>query len=94
MHIGRVVRGKKKHHLGNLFRFTIPAQRHDFLYFLDDPCNLLRRKRMMAAGRGIYVGSELGIRPREQIWRSVCNYYPLKEPESYFDWFAVWKKAS
>jgi DNA-binding transcriptional LysR family regulator len=49
---------------------------------------------MMAAGRGMYVGSEPGIRPREQIWRSVCDYYPLNEPESYFDWFAIWKKAS
>lgn len=49
---------------------------------------------MVAAGRGIYVGAELGILAREQTWGSVCDYYPLTEPDSYIDWFAIWKKAS
>jgi DNA-binding transcriptional LysR family regulator len=49
---------------------------------------------MLAAGRGIYVGAELGILAREQVWRSVSDYYPLIEPESHIDWFAIWKKAT
>jgi len=49
---------------------------------------------MVAAGRGIYVGAELGILAREQVWRPVSDYYPLTEPDSHIDWFAIWKKAS
>lgn len=48
---------------------------------------------MLAAGRGIYVGAELGILAREQTWKSTCDYYPLTEPDSHIDWFAIWKKA-
>ena len=49
---------------------------------------------MIAAGRGIYVGAELGILAREQTWRVVGDYYPLTEPDSHLEWFAIWKKAS
>jgi len=49
---------------------------------------------IIGAGRGIYVGAELGILAREQSWRSVGDYYPLTEPYSHLDWFAIWKKAS
>ncbi|MBV9734069.1 MAG: LysR family transcriptional regulator [Verrucomicrobia bacterium] len=49
---------------------------------------------MVAAGRGIYVGAELGILAREQVWGPVSDYYPLTEPESHIDWFAIWKKAA
>jgi DNA-binding transcriptional LysR family regulator len=49
---------------------------------------------MIGAGRGIYVGAELGILAREQSWRSVGDYYPLTEPDSHLDWFAIRKKAS
>jgi DNA-binding transcriptional LysR family regulator len=49
---------------------------------------------LVASGRGIFVGSELTIRGREEIWRSVGDYYPLAEPESYFELFAIWKKQS
>jgi DNA-binding transcriptional LysR family regulator len=49
---------------------------------------------MVAAGRGIYVGAELGILAREQNWQSACDYYPLTEPDSHIDWFVIWKKAS
>jgi LysR family transcriptional regulator, benzoate and cis,cis-muconate-responsive activator of ben and cat genes len=49
---------------------------------------------LVASGRGIFLGPELTIRGREEIWRSVGNYYQLAEPESYFDLFAIWKKQS
>jgi DNA-binding transcriptional LysR family regulator len=49
---------------------------------------------MVAAGRGIFVAPELAIRSREEIWRSVGDYYLLAEPESHFELFAIWKKQS
>jgi DNA-binding transcriptional LysR family regulator len=49
---------------------------------------------MVAAGRGIFVGAELAILAREQTWGSVGDYYPLTEPDSSIEWFAIWKKAS
>jgi hypothetical protein len=42
MHIRRVIRCQKEDSFGNIFRFTVPAQRHAFLYCLHDPCNLFR----------------------------------------------------
>ena len=49
---------------------------------------------MVAAGRGVFVGPELAIRGREEIWRSVSDYYLLTEPGSHFEVFAIWKKQS
>ena len=49
---------------------------------------------MVAAGRGVYVWAELAILAREQTWGSVCDYYPLTEPDTPIEWFAIWKKAS
>jgi DNA-binding transcriptional LysR family regulator len=47
---------------------------------------------MVAAGRGVFVGSEAAIRAREETWTSAGNIYLLTEPESHFDLFAIWKK--
>jgi DNA-binding transcriptional LysR family regulator len=49
---------------------------------------------LVAAGRGVFLGPELTIRGREEIWRAVGDYYLLAEPESYFEVFAIWKKQS
>jgi DNA-binding transcriptional LysR family regulator len=49
---------------------------------------------MIAAGRGVFVGSEMTIRGREETWRSVGDYYRLTEPGSHFELFAIWKKQS
>ena len=49
---------------------------------------------LVAAGRGVFLGPELTIRGREEIWRSVGDYYLLGEPESHFEVFAIWKKQS
>jgi DNA-binding transcriptional LysR family regulator len=40
---------------------------------------------MAAAGRGIFVGAELAILAKEQTWGSLCDYYPLTEPDSYIE---------
>jgi DNA-binding transcriptional LysR family regulator len=49
---------------------------------------------LVAAGRGIFVGPELTIRGREEIWRSAGDYNLLTEPESFFELCAIWKKQS
>jgi DNA-binding transcriptional LysR family regulator len=49
---------------------------------------------MLAAGRGVFLTSETAIRGREEIWRSVGDYYQLAEPGSHFDLFAIWKMQS
>jgi len=49
---------------------------------------------LVAGGRGIFLGPELTIRGREEIWRSVGDYYQLAEPKSYLELFAIWKKQS
>ena len=28
------------------------------------------------------------------VWKVVGDYYPLTEPDSHLEWFAIWKKAS
>jgi LysR family transcriptional regulator, benzoate and cis,cis-muconate-responsive activator of ben and cat genes len=49
---------------------------------------------MVAAGRGVFVGPEVGIRGGGEAWRSAGNIYPLTEPGSHFELFAIWKKKS
>jgi len=49
---------------------------------------------MVAAGRGVFVGAELGIRGREGHWRSAIDFSLLTEPGSYFEVFVIWKKQS
>ncbi len=49
---------------------------------------------MVAAGRGVFVGSDMTIRGREETWRSVADYYLLTEPGCHFELFAIWKKQS
>jgi DNA-binding transcriptional LysR family regulator len=57
----------------------------------DSPDSLIG---MVAAGRGVFIGPEVGIRGREEAWRSAGDIYPLTEPESHFELFAIWKKQS
>jgi DNA-binding transcriptional LysR family regulator len=53
---------------------------------------------MVAAGRGVFVGPEIGIRGKQEAWISAGDFYPLTEPESYCDLesycelSAIWKK--
>jgi hypothetical protein len=47
---------------------------------------------MVAAGRGVYVGSEINIRGRIGTWGSAGDFYLLTEPGSHFELFAIWKK--
>jgi DNA-binding transcriptional LysR family regulator len=54
----------------------------------DSPDSLIG---MVAAGRGVFVGPEVGIRGREETWRAAGNFYLLTEPESHFELFAIWK---
>jgi DNA-binding transcriptional LysR family regulator len=49
---------------------------------------------MVAAGRGVFVGAELGIRGREEQWRSAIDFRLLTEPGSCFELFVIWKKQS
>jgi DNA-binding transcriptional LysR family regulator len=49
---------------------------------------------MVAAGRGVFVGAELGIRGREGHWRSAIDFSLLTEPGSCFEVFVIWKKQS
>jgi DNA-binding transcriptional LysR family regulator len=49
---------------------------------------------MVAAGRGVFVGAELGIRGREGQWRSAVEFRLLNEPGSCFELFVIWKKQS
>jgi DNA-binding transcriptional LysR family regulator len=57
----------------------------------DSPDSLIG---LVAAGRGVFVGAEVGIRGREETWRSVGDYHLLTEPGSLFELFAIWKKQS
>jgi LysR family transcriptional regulator, benzoate and cis,cis-muconate-responsive activator of ben and cat genes len=57
----------------------------------DSPDSLIG---MVAAGRGVFVGSEVGIRGRQEAWRSAGDFYLLTEPESHFELLAIWKKQS
>ena len=57
----------------------------------DSPDSLIG---MVAAGRGVYVGSEINIRGRIGTWRSAGDFYLLAEPESHLDLFAIWKNQS
>jgi DNA-binding transcriptional LysR family regulator len=53
---------------------------------------------MVAAGRGVFVGPEIGIRGKQEAWSSAGDFYPLTEPEgyceleSYCELSAIWKK--
>ena len=49
---------------------------------------------MVAAGRGIFVGPEVAISGRLELWKSAGDIYLLTEPESHFELFAIWKKQS
>lgn len=49
---------------------------------------------LVAAGRGVFVGAELGIRGREENWRSAIDFRLLTEPGSCFELFLIWKKQS
>ena len=57
----------------------------------DSPDSLIG---MVAAGRGVFVGSEINIRGRQEPWRSAGDIYVLTEPGSIFELFAIWKKQS
>jgi hypothetical protein len=45
---------------------------------------------MVAAGREVFVGAEIGVRSRTEA----IDFYPLTELESEFELFAIWKKQS
>jgi DNA-binding transcriptional LysR family regulator len=45
---------------------------------------------MVAAGRGVFAGPEIGIRGRT----TAIDFYLLTELESQFELFAIWKKQS
>jgi LysR family transcriptional regulator, benzoate and cis,cis-muconate-responsive activator of ben and cat genes len=45
---------------------------------------------MVAAGRGVFLGAEIGIRGRT----AAIDFYPLTELDSQFELFAIWKKQS
>lgn len=45
---------------------------------------------MLAAGRGVFVGPEIGIHGRS----AAIDFYLLTELESQFELFAIWKKQS
>jgi DNA-binding transcriptional LysR family regulator len=45
---------------------------------------------MVAAGRGVFVGPEIGARGRT----AAIDFYPLTELESEFELFVIWKKQS
>jgi DNA-binding transcriptional LysR family regulator len=47
---------------------------------------------MVAAGRGVFVGPEVGIHGRQGPWTSAGNLYLLTEPESHFELFSIWKR--
>jgi DNA-binding transcriptional LysR family regulator len=46
---------------------------------------------MVAGGRGVFVGPEVAIRGRLEPWRAAGDFYPLTEPASHFELFAIWK---
>ncbi len=49
---------------------------------------------MVAAGRGVFVGAELGIRGREETWKPAVDFRLLAEPGSCFELFLIWKKQA
>ena len=55
----------------------------------DSPDSLIG---MVAAGRGIFAAPEVAIRGRLEPWTAAGDFYPLTEPESHFELFAIWKK--
>jgi DNA-binding transcriptional LysR family regulator len=55
----------------------------------DSPDSLIG---MVAAGRGVFVGPEVAIRGRLEPWRAAGDFYPLTEPDSDFELFAIWRK--
>jgi DNA-binding transcriptional LysR family regulator len=57
----------------------------------DSPESLIS---MVAAGRGVFVGAELGIRGREETWKAAVDFSLLAEPGSCFELFVIWKKQS
>jgi DNA-binding transcriptional LysR family regulator len=57
----------------------------------DSPDSLIS---MVAGGRGVFVGTELGIRGREETWKRAVDFRLLVEPGSCFEVFAIWKKQS
>jgi DNA-binding transcriptional LysR family regulator len=57
----------------------------------DSPDSLIS---MVAGGRGVFVGAELGIRGREETWRSAIEFRLLTEPGSCFELFVIWKRQS
>ena len=61
----------------------------DIAALADSPDSLIG---MVAAGRGIFVGPEVGIRGRLGLWTSAGDLYLLTEPESHFELFAIWKR--
>ena len=58
---------------------------------VDSPESLIG---MVAAGRGVFVGPDIVICGREETWKSAGDIYPLTEPGSYLELFAIWKKQS
>jgi DNA-binding transcriptional LysR family regulator len=61
----------------------------DIVALADSPDSLIG---MVAAGRGVFVGPEISIRGKQEIWRSAGDFYPLTEPESHCELLAIWKK--
>src|ERR1700751_5079303 len=55
----------------------------------DSPDSLIG---MVAARRGVFLGPEVAISGRLEPWRSAGDFYPLTEPESYFELFPILKK--
>ena len=45
---------------------------------------------MVAAGRAVFLGTEVGMRGR----KAAINFYLLKEPESQFELSAIWKNQT
>ena len=53
----------------------------------DSPDTLIS---MVAAGRGVFVGPQIGAEGRT----AAIDFYPLTEAEIQFELFAIWKKQS
>lgn len=45
---------------------------------------------MVAAGRGVFLGTEVGMRGR----KAAINFYLLQEPERHFELSAIWKNQT
>jgi DNA-binding transcriptional LysR family regulator len=61
----------------------------DIAALADSPDSLIG---MLAAGRGVFIGPEVGIRARQEPWTSAGDFYPLTDPESQCELLAIWKK--